>query len=362
MVEEVLPQVPYLQLVFTVPKLLRKGFLFDRSRYGELCRAAYEATRKFFQAQFPALEKPVPAMVVSPQSFGSLLNFHPHAHACSSLGVFTRDGVFHAAPVDIDFAPLEELFREEVFRCLLKKGKISEERLELLRSWRRSGFHVNADRRVAQGDRFELERLLQYMERPPVSLERLEYRDDGMILYRGKYNPSLGRDFQFCSPLEFLALLVPHVALRFECRIHSFGAASTTTRRAFGWVKKDAVATGPREVVVTEEGESEFVRLRRRSWARLIARTYLENPELCARCQEPMKILAAISSPAQDAAIEAILRTRGEWDPPWKRQRKARSPPRPLRGVFPRAQADEDLSQPGPHVDDDFTQGVGEVD
>ena len=31
MVEEVLPQVPYVQLVFTIPKMLRPHFLWDRS-------------------------------------------------------------------------------------------------------------------------------------------------------------------------------------------------------------------------------------------------------------------------------------------------------------------------------------------
>ncbi|MBI4583966.1 MAG: transposase zinc-binding domain-containing protein [Planctomycetes bacterium] len=40
MVEEVLPLVPYRQLVFTIPIALRKSFLFDRSLYGELCRVA----------------------------------------------------------------------------------------------------------------------------------------------------------------------------------------------------------------------------------------------------------------------------------------------------------------------------------
>jgi hypothetical protein len=40
-----------------------------------------------------------------------------------------------------------------------------------------------------------------------------------------------------------------------------------------------------------------------------------------------MKVLAAISSPAQDQVIEKILRARGEWDPPWLREREARGPP-----------------------------------
>ena len=151
MTREVLPDVPYVQLVFTIPKMLRKPFLFDRSLYGDLCRAAYEATRKFFEAQFPTLERAVPAMLLAPQSFGSLLNPHPHAHALTSLGVVTRDGIFHSVPDDIDFSPLENLFREEVFKSFLKKERITPERIELLRSWRHSGFSVSSDRRIPRG-------------------------------------------------------------------------------------------------------------------------------------------------------------------------------------------------------------------
>ncbi len=125
MVREVLPDGPYVQLVFTIPKMLRKAFLFDRTLYGDLCRAAYEATRKFLEAHFPTLQNAVPAMVVAPQSFGSLLGAHPHAHALTSLGVFTRDAIFHSVPDDIDFSPLEDLFREELFKILLKKEKIT---------------------------------------------------------------------------------------------------------------------------------------------------------------------------------------------------------------------------------------------
>jgi hypothetical protein len=362
MVEEVLPDVSYVQLVFTIPKMLRKGFLFDRSLYGELCRAAYASTEKFFQAQFPGIERAVPAMVVAPQSFGSLLNVHPHCHAVSSLGVFSRDGIFHPAPEDLDFSALETLFREEVFRVMLKKEAITAERIELLRSWKHSGFHVNADRRVAAGERRELESVLQYMVRPPVALSRLQYLNDGRILYRGNYNPTLGTDHQLLSALEFLALLVPHVILRYECRIFCYGAISTTIRRALGWVKKDGAAAGPGEVVVAEEDESGFVRLRRRSWARLIARTYLENPELCPHCKQPMKVLAAISSPAQDDVIEAILRARGEWDPPWKHQRKARGPPPGVVLCPAGPAADEGCSQVRPEREEDFDQQVPEGD
>jgi len=76
MIEEVLPDVPYAQLVLTIPRMLRPPFLWDRKLYGDLCRSAYAATKTFFARQFPELESAVPAMVVAPQSFGNLANFN----------------------------------------------------------------------------------------------------------------------------------------------------------------------------------------------------------------------------------------------------------------------------------------------
>ena len=54
-----------------------------------------------------------------------------------------------------------------------KREKITEEREALLRSWKNSGFQASATRRLRKEDREGLESLLQYMERAPVSLERL---------------------------------------------------------------------------------------------------------------------------------------------------------------------------------------------
>ena len=136
---------------------------------------------------------------------------------------------------------------------------------------------------------------------------------------------SAGTD-RVVSGVEFLVLLVAHIALRFECRIYSYGALSTTIRRALGWIKKNPQEANSPEVVVAEE-ESEFVKLRRRTWARLISKVYLEDPSLCRSCQKPMQIISALTSPHQDEAIEKILRHRGQWHPPWQIERKARGPP-----------------------------------
>jgi hypothetical protein len=326
MVEEVLPDVDYAQIIFTIPKMLRKAFLFNRSLVGELCRVAYEAIRMFFTEHFPKLEDPVPAVIIAPQSFGSLLNVHLHLHTLISIGVFDRHGNFHPTP-DLDFSPLEKIFQELTFKMMLKQEAVTEERVALLQSWQHSGFHIDASRRVAQGHRDELERLLQYFERPPVSLERLSYFADGRVLYRGgKFHPGLGRDHQLVSGVEFLAMLVPHILLRYECSVRYYGAISTTIRRKFGWIKKRKIQA-PQNVPVIEGEESEFVRVRKRNWARLIKKVWLEDPSLCPRCGKPLEIIAAISAPAQDEIIEKILKAKNLWDPPWLQNRPARGPP-----------------------------------
>ena len=70
-----------------------------------------------------------------------------------------------------------------------------------------------------------------------------------------------------------------------------------------------------------EDEESAFVRVRKRHWARLSAKVWKENPEICPQCGARLEVLSAFvarqlasqSSPAQDDVIERILRCRGEW-------------------------------------------------
>lgn len=331
MIEDVLPEVPYAPLTFTIPKILRPLFKFDHSLYGDLCRAAFAAIRKLFEARFPHLDKPRPAFVAAPQSFGSLLNFHPHSHGLSSLGVFDSQGNFHEDP-EVDFAQAELLFREALFVLLRKKDKIDDERINLLRSWNHSGFSVHAERLIAPGNQAELESALEYMERPPVSLQRIQRLDTGLVVYRGKFHPGLNRDHQIVTELEFLAMIVPHIQLRYEHKARCYGAISTTLRRSFGWLpNKPTPTTGDPDGHTTGEPDGSsgpgpkqpepddraVTPKRRGNWAHFIRKVWIEDPEECSRCGEKMQIVAAVASPAQDDMIKEILTRRGEWDPPW---------------------------------------------
>src|SRR6266511_3313067 len=199
--------------------------------------------------------------------------------------------------------------------------------------WECSGFAVNWERKIDRYDRKGLEGLLSYMERAPVSVRRLTYcQDQGLVHYQGtRFHLRLARDHQLVPALDFLAHLVPHIALHYQVTVRSYGAASTTFRRKAGWIQDPPVkrppprakptsfvgppgngendllpspsptppdSKRPRSLPARDETEDEFTRKRRRNWARLIARTWLDDPEICPRCGTTMEVLAAISSPA----------------------------------------------------------------
>ncbi len=65
-----------------------------------------------------------------------------------------------------------------------------------------------------------------------------------------------------------------------------------------------------------------------------------------------MRVISALTHSHHDCVIERILRWRGEWDPPWKRQRRARGPP-PEREIFTTV-LDEEFSQIPPEDEEDL--------
>jgi hypothetical protein len=121
-------------------------------------------------------------------------------------------------------------------------------------------------------------------------------------------------------------MLVPHINLKYESTIHCYGALSTTIRKKFGWIQAEEKKS-TRNILISDGEESEFVRVRKRNWASLIRKVWLADPELCPRCGGRLKVIAAISSPAQDDVIEKILRSKNLWDPPWLKKRPVRGPP-----------------------------------
>ena len=124
-------------------------------------------------------------MVAAVQTAGDLANWHPHVHALVSRGGWTGD--WQWVPIAyVDENAAELLYRHKVMRMLQGEGLLTEERTELLLSWRHTGFSVHNRVRVEPEDGRAVERLARYIMRPPISLERIEWRGGGEVLYRPK--------------------------------------------------------------------------------------------------------------------------------------------------------------------------------
>jgi hypothetical protein len=121
---------------------------------------------------FSTLDCPngVPGIILTLHTFGEYLDFHPHIHALVADGLFVRPATntgssqtqainpqpslvapksdeggtpnFHAPP-GAPLKPLEELFRAKVIHLLVEEKLVPPERVQVLYSWKHSGFNVH---------------------------------------------------------------------------------------------------------------------------------------------------------------------------------------------------------------------------
>jgi hypothetical protein len=76
---------------FSIPKILRRYFLYDRKLLADLSRCAWESLKAFLQDAVPD-DDPVPGAVIAMQTFGDFLGFNPHCHILVTDGCFYGDG------------------------------------------------------------------------------------------------------------------------------------------------------------------------------------------------------------------------------------------------------------------------------
>ena len=161
--------------------MLRPYFMRQRELLGDLARLAYE-TIKELMLEAAGDPHARPGVVVVPQTFGSVLNPHPHAHCLASRGVWNAQGEWIPVPY-IDTSAAEKLFRHKIIRLLKSKDLLSDERIELLDSFRHSGFSVDASVTVCPQDTEGLERLCRYLLRCPLSLSRIHWTPGAKTLF-----------------------------------------------------------------------------------------------------------------------------------------------------------------------------------
>jgi hypothetical protein len=110
---------------------------------GVIIRIDIGFTEKLIQETIPQYDA-VPGAVIAIQTFGDFLGFNPHCHILCTDGCFYGNVMFRVTPA-FNTEELEKLFQHQILKMLLIKGKITEDLVNMLLSWRHSGFNVFAD-------------------------------------------------------------------------------------------------------------------------------------------------------------------------------------------------------------------------
>jgi hypothetical protein len=294
--EEICAPVPHRQFVFTIPKRLRLYFLYNRSLLNELARCAAATVKEVYGA---VMGEGTPGQVAAIQTFGDLLNFHPHIHSLVTDGVFLSSGTFRCMP-DILDTPFVKLFSHKVFRLLLDKGLIDGRTIAFMRRWKHSGFSVNRATRIAAGDSEGICRVGEYIARNPFSERRVvRLTKEGVIYRSSRCKPQMylfaaegtqtaRQNYRIFSFHDFLATVLQHIPNANQQMVMYYGWYSNRSR---GDRRKRQKQQG--EVVVIPSGEEES-RKASRSWAMLIKRVYEVDPLECPKCGGKMKVVSFI--------------------------------------------------------------------
>ncbi len=304
---EVLAAVPHRHIIFTIPKRLRVYPRYDRRNLGLLFAAAWGAVKELLGS-----DAGVPGLVLTVQTSGDALNFHPHLHGCLADGLFHSDGGL--VPFgNMNEEALNRRFGELCVSGFLKQGLIEESDAAQILSQEHTGFSVWLGESFQDSESSKF--VARYIERGPLSLERLAVTETSVV-----YTTKGGEQHTY-DPLDFLALLCSHVPRPYESLTRFYGVYSSRVR---GEQKKAEQRrqeeTGQGSVAPEEEAPTKASS----SWAACIKRVYEINPLECPKCKATMRVIAFVTD---EKALARIMKSQGipEQKPP---KPMATGPPR----------------------------------
>lgn len=344
---ELLPRVPYRQWVLVIPKRLRYFVHRNPALSGELSRILADVLARFYGDRTGANAQASPAQVHMVQRFGSKVNLHVHVHAVASDGTFElEEGRLRFYPVPEpsaqELAELSRKLKRRILLRMLRLGALPEESAREMLARPHGGFSLDAQVSIAADDRAALERLLRYVLRPALSVQRLSYKPEEDLV---RYRPKKGRPgdpavFEW-KPLEFLerfSRLIPPPRLHLV-RYYGALAPRSGQRTAVSRAAREGIACEELLAGVPADGlraaaacaqrviRKAFARSAK-SWAACLRKVFEVNPIQCPSCGVEMVPVAAITD---DRQLDRLLACLG-LPTDWPKTKPARAPPLP----FPR--------------------------
>jgi len=206
---------------------------------------------------------------------------------------------------------LKALWEKAVANFCVKEGFVTKAFVDKLLSWRHTGFSVYMDTRIDYKKNDEisdqkLRKIIHYIAKPPIALEHLKY-NGGKVLYKGKFNKGINKNFETYEPDDFLAALTSHIPTHRQKYRNMYGIFSNRTR---GYNKKNNTAIEqvfPVECPDTTPAQRKY----KQSWAILLRKVHEVDPLICKKCGSRMKVIAVIT---EHSSLKKILKHVGLWN------------------------------------------------
>jgi hypothetical protein len=182
------------------------------------------------------------------------------------------------------------------------------------------GFSLHGGVLIEAKERDQLERLIRYVARPAVALERLEWASHGNLIYRLKRSFTDGTTHVLFSPMELMEKLVAIVPQPKIHLVRYHGVLAPHAR-----IRSQIVPKKANEATTVTEKEKQESSSKRMSWAMLLKRVFGIDISTCFSCQGKVKVIAAL---LEKNAIQKILKHLNlPTEPPFIHP--ARAPPQP---------------------------------
>jgi len=270
-IEAVLPQIPYIEINFTMPQVFWPLLQRNRHLLSDLPALGATAIEFWAKAKYGAR---VILMVVQ-QTYGGFLNFYPHLHTLVSAGGlddFTGRWIhslnFQNAEHKYELmlawklaflTALDTASKDDVLESDLSRDEFNN----ILETEGRRKWNVYVSPLVSKSN--VINHIGRYIRKPPIAQYRLTRVDDHHVQYRVKDTKNRRLTPLIYSNEEFIKLLMPHVNDRYCNSMRYFGLLAPRSKMLLTQVFS----------VLKQQQRPRPLRLR---YAESIFRTFGRNP------------------------------------------------------------------------------------
>ena len=270
-IETTLPQIPYVEINFTMPQVFWP--LLQRNKPLLRILPALGATAIEFWAKARYRARVI--LMVVQQTYGGFLNFYPHLHTLvsaggldESTGRWIHSLTFHNADYKHELmlawklallTALDTASKDDVLESDLRRDELNN----VLETEGRRKWNVYVSPLVSK--RSVIDHIGRYIRKPPIAQYRLTQIDDHHVQYLAKDTKNRRLTPVIYSKEEFVRLLMPHVNDRYWNSMRYFGLLAPRSKTLLTHVFS----------VLKQEQKPRPVRLR---YAESIYRTFGQNP------------------------------------------------------------------------------------